>query len=142
MRGTWRIPDGALSPLATVRFETHGPAIPLIAYGQPLPGVSIHCQVDRIVSRPKIVDLGGVECEMPDLMNGTYTISLLYDKAHSAHHSVVRLSGRAPYSGPVNKVPMSAIPETRLESLQPNTGPVAGGTLVTVSFKKATLQLQ
>ncbi|CAK9037882.1 Uncharacterized protein SCF082_LOCUS22361 [Durusdinium trenchii] len=82
LRGSWWLPGGAIRPGQILRFQTNEEAYPAMAYGQPQPGVVIHCQFGHVRKEPRKMDVNGVECEIPSIAPGNYLLSLLYDEKH------------------------------------------------------------
>lgn len=48
LRGSWWLPGSDVRPGDVLRFQSNEEAYPAMAYGQPRPGVSIHCQLGHV----------------------------------------------------------------------------------------------
>jgi len=136
MAGEWLFPHGLVTPRTTIRFETQGAPVPDITYGQPLPGVIVHCHFGREVYSPAIIDTRGLECAVPAVPKGEYTLQIRYDRAYDANTITVRVesdSSALPCLG-CPQTPVIPVGEVQLKSLEPSSGPTSGGTLVSVQL--------
>jgi hypothetical protein len=138
LQGYWILPtneEGAIPPSSTLRYQTTSGMYPSITFGQPLPGVSTACSFGKVAVPLSLVDIDGIECVTPSEIRGPVTLTLFYDNYHYGNSINVTLASSTAASA-VAEEDSLVIPQAALLSLEPNAGPIKGGTMVTITLKR------
>ncbi|CAK0824722.1 unnamed protein product, partial [Prorocentrum cordatum] len=128
LRGTWVLPDGRLTAESVVRFETNGAQFPSVVYGLPRPGVSVRCRLGALTYEPDEVDVDGVDCSVPAVTSGEYSLSLVQG-GHVLSPVLVQVDGDSAVLEEAVAPRPSELP-LALRALRPAAGLVSGGTAV------------